>query len=84
MTIPCLCSSILIPLFWSIVFWASNGEFHIRYIDSLFVCVSAVTGTGLAPIDLSSLTAWQQMILVILQIIGSPVMISWVVVMFRR
>ena len=55
-----------------------------KFIDSLFVCVSAVTGTGLITFDLSSLTAWQQTILVILEIFGSPVMVSWLVVAFRR
>lgn len=72
------------PLFWSVIFWGSNGKFRIKYIDSLFLCVSAVTGTGLGSVDLSALTAWQQAILVILEILGSPVMVSWVVVMFRR
>ena len=76
--------SLLIPLFWSVIFWASNGQFPVKFIDSLFLCVSAATGTGLGSVDLSALTAWQQAILVILEIIGSPVTVSWVVVMFRR
>ena len=76
--------SLLIPLFWAAILWGSNGKFPIKFIDSLFICVSAATGTGLATVDLSALTAWQQTILVILQIIGSPVMVSWVVVVFRR
>lgn len=76
--------SLIIPLFLSAIFWASNGEFPVRFIDSLFLCVSAATGTGLGTVDLSALTAWQQTILVILQILGSPVTVSWVVVMFRR
>ncbi|KAF9644533.1 TrkH-domain-containing protein [Thelephora ganbajun] len=77
-------SFILIPLFWATIFWASNGKFYVKFIDALFLCISAATGTGLGSIDLSGLTAWQQAILVILEIIGSPVMVSWVVVMFRR
>lgn len=76
--------SVILPLFWSTVLWASNGKFQVKFIDSLFICVSAATGTGLATIDLSALTAWQQAILVILEIIGSPVMVSWVVVTIRR
>jgi len=79
---PCL--SFLIPLIWSAIFWGSNGEFPVAFIDSLFLCISAVTGTGLGTVDLSALTAWQQTILIILQILGSPVTVSWVVVMFRR
>lgn len=42
-------------------------------MDSLFICVSAVTGTGLATVDLSSLTAWQQAIIVILELTGNQV-----------
>ncbi|KAJ3551624.1 hypothetical protein NM688_g4595 [Phlebia brevispora] len=62
---------ILIPLFSALIFWASNGRFYIRYIDALFVCISAATGTGLSTIDLSSLTAWQQTIIVLLEIAGN-------------
>ena len=76
--------SLLIPLFWTVVFWASNGKFYVKFVDSLFLCVSAVTGTGLMTVDLSELTAWQQAILVILEIVGSPVTVSWLVVAFRR
>ena len=78
------CYSLFIPLFWSAIFWGSNGKFPVKFIDSLFLCVSAATGTGLATVDLSALTAWQQVILVIVQILGSPVTVSWVVVMSRR
>jgi len=77
-------NSLLTPLIWAFIFWASNGRIHVKFIDSLFICVSAVTGTGLITSDLSSLTAWQQTILVILEIVGSPVMVSWFVVAFRR
>jgi len=41
----------------------------IEYIDSLFICVSGVTGTGLATVDLSALTLWQQFIIVIVSLI---------------
>lgn len=77
-------NSLLTPLFWAFIFWASNGQFRVKFIDSLFICVSAITGTGLTTLDLSSLTAWQQTILVILEIVGSPVTVSWFVVAFRR
>jgi Trk-type K+ transport system membrane component len=55
------------------VFYASNGEFHIPYIDALFNSVSAMTVCGLATIDLSSLTPWQQVILFMQMCLGSPV-----------
>ncbi|KZT28729.1 TrkH-domain-containing protein [Neolentinus lepideus HHB14362 ss-1] len=75
---------ILAPLVFSAILWASSGQFKIAYIDSLFLCVSSITGTGLYTVDLSALTAWQQAILVILELIGSPVAVSWVVVLVRR
>ncbi|KAI0000966.1 cation transport protein-domain-containing protein [Russula vinacea] len=72
------------PLIFSGVFYASNGLFHIAYIDALFNCVSAMAVCGLASVDLSSLTAWQQVILFIQLCLGNPVLISWVVVFVRR
>ncbi|KAI0072036.1 TrkH-domain-containing protein [Panus rudis PR-1116 ss-1] len=72
------------PLVFSVVFWASNGSFHIRFIDALFVCYSAATGTGLVSIDLSSLTALQQAILVVLELTGNQAFVAWVVVLVRR
>lgn len=65
-----LCS-ILVPLFASVVLWASNGRFKVEFIDALYICVSAVTGTGLSTVDLSSLTAWQQTILFVLELAGN-------------
>jgi Trk-type K+ transport system membrane component len=65
--------SIVYPVFLAGIFTASNGRFKIAYTDALFVCVSAVTGTGLTTVDLSSLTAWQQTILVILELTGNQV-----------
>ncbi|KAH9831322.1 TrkH-domain-containing protein [Rhodofomes roseus] len=75
---------VIVPLLGALVFWASNGEFKIPFIDALFVCVSAATGTGLSPVDLSSTTPWQQAIIVLLEICGNLVFVSWVVVYFRR
>ena len=66
-------ASVLYPLILAAIFTASNGRFKIAFIDALYVCISAVTGTGLTTIDLSSLTAWQQTILVILEITGNQV-----------
>lgn len=61
------------PLIASGIFYASNGEYHISYVDALFNCVSAVTVCGLATVDLSTLTPWQQVILFLLMCTGSPV-----------
>lgn len=65
--------SIFTPLIFSGIFYASNGEAHISYIDSLYNCVSAMVVCGLATVDLSSLTPWQQVILFIQMCIGNPV-----------
>ncbi|TFK23169.1 TrkH-domain-containing protein [Coprinopsis marcescibilis] len=72
------------PLFFSIIFYLSNGEVKISYIDSLFNCVSAMAVCGLASVDLSSLTPWQQVILFIQMCIGSPIVVSWFVVFIRK
>jgi hypothetical protein len=61
------------PLIFSGIFYASNGRFHIAYIDALFNSVSAMAVCGLASVDLSSLTGWQQAILFIQMCIGNPV-----------
>ncbi|KAI8986131.1 TrkH-domain-containing protein [Trametes punicea] len=76
--------NIFIPLFGATILWASNGEFPVRFIDSLYVSISAATGTGLVTLDLSSLTIWQQVILVILELIGNQTFVCWVVVLVRR
>ncbi|KAI0302328.1 cation transport protein-domain-containing protein [Multifurca ochricompacta] len=63
------------PLLFSGIFYASNGHFHIAYIDALFNSVSAMAVCGLASVDLSSLTGWQQTILFIQLCLGNPVCI---------
>ncbi|KIY66946.1 TrkH-domain-containing protein [Cylindrobasidium torrendii FP15055 ss-10] len=73
-----------IPLIASGIFYASNGRFQISYVDSLFLCYSAMTVTGLATINLSTTTAWQQVILYILMILGDITTVSWVMVLVRK
>ncbi|PFH52154.1 hypothetical protein AMATHDRAFT_57502 [Amanita thiersii Skay4041] len=72
------------PIFWACIFYASNGKHKIPFIDALFNSVSAIAMCGLATVDLSSLTPWQQTILFIQMITGSPVLVSWVMVYIRR
>lgn len=43
-----------------------------------------MTVCGLATIDLSELTGWQQTILFIQMCLGSPVFVSWVIVLIRK
>ncbi|KDQ33775.1 TRKH superfamily [Pleurotus ostreatus PC15] len=70
------------PLLSSLILYLSNGENRISYIDALFNCVSAMSVCGLATIDLSSLTPWQQVILFLQMCVGSPVVASWVMVRY--
>ncbi|KAK7691819.1 hypothetical protein QCA50_005222 [Cerrena zonata] len=72
------------PLIFSAILYASNGEFPLSYIDALFNSVSAVTVCGLATVDLSGLTPWQQFLLLFQMSIGNPVIVSWVMVYTRR
>ncbi len=63
--------STLVPIIDAGILCASSTTFSIEYIDSLFICVSGVTGTGLATasVDLSALTPWQQVIIVIVSLV---------------
>ncbi|KAF5383956.1 hypothetical protein D9757_007351 [Collybiopsis confluens] len=75
---------IFVPLLASVVFWGSNGQFRISYLDSLFLCYSAMTVTGLSTINLSSCTVWQQVILYLLMMMGDITMVSWIMVLVRK
>ncbi|OCB85102.1 TrkH-domain-containing protein [Sanghuangporus baumii] len=80
-----LLSSTFTPLIFSGIFYAANGSTtHVSYIDALFICFSAGTGCGLAPVDLSGLTGFQQAILFVQSTIGNPVAVSWVMVYIRK
>ncbi|TFK93269.1 TrkH-domain-containing protein [Polyporus arcularius HHB13444] len=79
-----LLAFVTVPLLGAAILFASNGEFPVRFIDALFICVSGATGTGLVTVDLSSLTVWQQVLLVILELVGNQAFVAWVVVYVRR
>jgi hypothetical protein len=76
-----LTSFLFVPLIFSGIFYASNGRFHIPFVDALFVCYSSMTDTGLSTVNLSTLTAWQQAILYVLMLVVSviftPKSIGW-------
>ncbi|KAF8841742.1 TrkH-domain-containing protein [Paxillus ammoniavirescens] len=72
------------PLIFSGILYASNGRYPITYIDALFNSVSAVTVCGLATVNLSQLTPWQQVVLFLQMCVGSPVLVSWFMVYIRR
>lgn len=58
-----------IPLISSAIFYASNGNYKVDFVDAMFLCYSAMTVTGLATVNLSTITAWQQAILYFLMAI---------------
>ncbi|KAJ6615355.1 cation transport protein-domain-containing protein [Mycena sp. CBHHK59/15] len=74
----------IIPLISAGVFYACNGQYHVSFVDSLFVCYSAMTVTGLSTINLSTVTAWQQVILYLLMLMGDITMVSWIMVLVRK
>lgn len=59
-------------------------EFRLSYIDALYLCASAMTATGLNVIDLSSLTGFQQAVLLILIPMGNVMVVSTSMVYIRR
>lgn len=79
-----LTAFVIIPLILSSVFYACNGRFQISFIDSLFLCYSAMTGTGLATVNLSTLTAFQQAVLWVLMGLGTTTSTSWTMALVRR
>ncbi|TBU58845.1 TrkH-domain-containing protein [Dichomitus squalens] len=72
-----------VPLIAAGIFYGANGEFHIPFIDALFLCYSALTVTGLSTVNLSTLTVFQQAILFVLMIGGDVTIVAWVMVLVR-
>ncbi|TGJ82781.1 hypothetical protein E0Z10_g5961 [Xylaria hypoxylon] len=76
---------IAVTLLASLVFWgSSNPKFHISYVDSLYLVVSAMTEAGLNTVNLSQMTTWQQVLLWLLIIIGSSIWVSIWTVLIRK
>uniref|UniRef100_A0A8H7XPP1 Potassium transporter n=1 Tax=Psilocybe cubensis TaxID=181762 RepID=A0A8H7XPP1_PSICU len=73
-----------IPLIFSGIFYASNGRYRVSFLDSMFLCYSAMTVTGLSTVNLSTLTTWQQVILYFLMTIGDITVVSWIMVLIRK
>lgn len=74
----------LAPLVASAAFYAANRDVHVAYIDSLFLCVSALTVTGLTTINISQATGFQQSILYALMWCGNITTVACVMVIVRR
>ncbi|KAI0802967.1 cation transport protein-domain-containing protein [Irpex lacteus] len=75
---------LFVPLISAGIFYGANGEFHIPFIDALFLCYSALTVTGLSTVNLSTLTAFQQAMLFVLMGVGNVTIVAWVMVLIRK
>lgn len=68
----------------ALIFWGSSTPFRsITFTDSLFMTVSGMTGAGLNTNNLSQLNTFQQVLLFVLILIGSPVFVSAIIVHIR-
>ncbi|PSK48659.1 hypothetical protein B9Z65_70 [Elsinoe australis] len=69
----------------AVILWGSSTATHgLRFIDALFLTTSAMTLAGLNTVNLSTLNTFQQFVLFFLIMIGSSILVSAVVVLFRR
>eukprot|EP00898_Chlorokybus_atmophyticus_P002961 jgi/Chlat1/3666/Chrsp24S03841 len=70
----------------SIFMWGNWGENtqRLRYIDALFLSTSAMSVTGLATVDMASLSVLDQVVLTLLMLAGSQVFMSLIPVFVRR
>ncbi|KAJ5289610.1 uncharacterized protein N7443_009863 [Penicillium atrosanguineum] len=74
-----------VSLVTSAIFWGSSTPAHsVRYIDSLFLTVSAMTLAGLNTVNLSTLNTFQQILLFFLIMAGSTIWVSIGVVAVRK
>ncbi|KAK5172204.1 uncharacterized protein LTR77_003842 [Saxophila tyrrhenica] len=76
---------ILTILITSVILYGSNtASFQIGYADALFLCTSAMCNTGLNPVNISSLSGFQQSILFVLMFLGDLTTVTISVVYIRR
>ncbi|KAK4118397.1 TrkH-domain-containing protein [Parathielavia appendiculata] len=77
---------ILSCLFFALVFWGcgSPSSLQISFLDSLYLCMSALTSTGMNTVNVSQMSTGQQVVLFIAMILGHPILISLWTVLFRR
>jgi hypothetical protein len=69
----------------SLIFWGSSTPAKsVTYIDSLFLCVSAMTEAGLNTVNLSELNTWQQIMMFLLIIFGSAIFVSSSILHIRK
>ncbi|KAF2483418.1 cation transport protein-domain-containing protein [Neohortaea acidophila] len=76
---------IFTALLTALIFWGSTTTaHHINFTNALFFTVSAMTEAGLNPVNLSALNTFQQVLLFLLILAGSPVFVSAFVVHVRK
>ncbi|CAI7629852.1 unnamed protein product [Penicillium glandicola] len=69
----------------SIIFYLTSTPWlSVGYVDSIFLCVSAMTGAGLNTVDLSTLNSFQQAVLFTLLMLGHAILISLTVLLVRK
>ncbi|KAI5926317.1 cation transport protein-domain-containing protein [Camillea tinctor] len=69
----------------TLIFWGSSvPAYSIGWWDSAFMVMSAITATGLNTVNVSQLTTFQQVELLVLMMMGSQVLISYVTIAFRK
>jgi len=76
---------ILACLATSLIFWVSSSSgFNVSYVDSLYLVISAMSESGLNPVNLSQITTWQQVLLWLLMVLGSTIWVSVLTVLARK
>ncbi|KAE9962476.1 hypothetical protein EG328_000401 [Venturia inaequalis] len=76
---------ILTSLSFAVVLWGSSTPSRsVRFIDCLFLAISAMTEAGLNTVNLSTLNSFQQVLLFLLIILGSAIFVSSFVVAVRK
>lgn len=79
------CYFITTTLIASVILWGSSTPAQsVKYIDSLFLCVSAMTEAGLNTVNLSELNTWQQIMMFLLILFGSAIFVSSSVLHIRK
>ncbi|KAI2787901.1 Low-affinity potassium transport protein [Penicillium oxalicum] len=76
---------IIVTLVCSGILWGSSTPAHsLRYIDALYLAVSAMTLAGMNTVNLSTLNTFQQLLLFFLIMSGSAIWVSIGVVLTRK
>jgi hypothetical protein len=68
----------------TIFYGSSTLAFHVSYVDSLFLVISAMTESGLNTVNLSQINTGQQILLWLLMVVGSSIWVSIWTVLFRK